>query len=78
MKTNRGTITHDKLMKASAWSNREFETGSIPDKRTIKRWIEIGELKGKIVDGSAWVYSSERWGVDSVISSHVNKLIKDS
>ncbi|MDC9616261.1 hypothetical protein PSI19_20910 [Xenorhabdus khoisanae] len=77
MKINHGTISHDKLMKASAWGNREFEIGSIPDNRTIKRWIEIGQLRGKIVDGSAWVYSSEKWGVDSIISSQVNKLIKD-
>lgn len=51
-----------KLMKASLWARREFEINSIPDNRTIKRWIEIGKLKGKIVDGGAWVASSERWG----------------
>ncbi|UPK82552.1 MULTISPECIES: hypothetical protein [Proteus] len=67
-----------KLMKASAWAKREFEVGSIPDNRTIKRWIEIGKLKGRIVDGSILVNSSERWGVESVISSCVNNLIKAS
>ncbi|MEQ5325292.1 MULTISPECIES: hypothetical protein [Proteus] len=67
-----------KLMKASAWAKREFEIGSIPDNRTIKRWIEIGKLKGRIVDGSILVNSSERWGVESVISSCVNNLIKAS
>nr|WP_272692058.1 hypothetical protein [Providencia sp. PROV143] len=40
-------------MKASAWAKREFEDGSIPDNRTIKRWVTIGEVRGKIVDGAA-------------------------
>lgn len=65
-------------MKASAWGQREFEAGSVPDNRTIKRWIEIGKLKGKIIDGSIWVNSSERWGVESAVSSYVNQLIQEA
>lgn len=65
-------------MKASAWSQREFEVGSVPDNRTIKRWIEIGKLKGKVIDGSIWVNSSERWGVESAVSSYVNQLIQEA
>lgn len=41
-----------KLMKASQWGRREFSNGSIPDNRTIKRWVENGLLMGRIVDGS--------------------------
>lgn len=67
-----------KLMKASKWSIREFEKGSIPDTRTIKRWIEDGILKGKVVDGYVWVSSSEKWGVSSDISQAVRMLIKES
>lgn len=67
-----------KLMKASAWAKREFETGSIPDNRTVRRWIEIGSLKGRIVDGTILVHSSERWGVESEVSSCVSDLIKAS
>ncbi|EOF8220831.1 hypothetical protein [Yersinia intermedia] len=67
-----------KLMKASAWGQREFEVGSVPDNRTIKRWIEIGKLKGKVIDGSIWVNSSERWGVESAVSSYVNQLIQEA
>ncbi|CQD39754.1 Uncharacterised protein [Yersinia enterocolitica] len=67
-----------KLMKASAWGQREFEAGSVPDNRTIKRWIEIGKLKGKVIDGSIWVNSSERWGVESAVSSYVNQLIQEA
>ncbi|EKN4178250.1 hypothetical protein NUA02_001591 [Yersinia enterocolitica] len=66
------------LMKASAWGQREFEAGSVPDNRTIKRWIEIGKLKGKVIDGSIWVNSSERWGVESAVSSYVNQLIQEA
>lgn len=67
-----------KLMKASAWAKREFEIGSIPDNRTIKKWVEAGLLKGKVVDCSVWIYSSERWGIESVISSCVDELIRAS
>lgn len=70
-------VKQSKLMRASLWAGREFESGSIPDNRTIKRWIENGALRGKVVDGMAWVYSSERWGVDSVVSSSVFKLLQE-
>ncbi|MBP1037390.1 hypothetical protein J8631_17650 [Serratia fonticola] len=66
-----------KLMKASAWGKREFEAGSIPDNRTIKRWIERGELQGRIVDGSVWVISTEKWGVSAVVSQRVHQLINE-
>lgn len=71
-------MSNGKLMKASAWAKREFEDGSIPDNRTIKRWVTIGEVRGKIVDGAAWVYSSEKWGVESDIASYVSDLIRAS
>ncbi|CAI1522763.1 hypothetical protein [Serratia fonticola] len=66
-----------KLMKASAWGKREFEVGSIPDNRTIRRWIEKGELQGRIVDGAAWVISTEKWGVNAVVSQRVHQLINE-
>ncbi|MFJ5472732.1 hypothetical protein [Pectobacterium carotovorum] len=67
----------DKLMKASLWARREFDDDSIPDNRTIKRWIENGCLRGRIVDGSAWVCSSEKWGVDATVSQAVMQLIRE-
>ncbi|KKF35974.1 hypothetical protein LU631_21520 [Erwinia tracheiphila] len=67
-----------KLMKASLWRSREFEAGSEPDNRTIKRWVCIGKLKGRIVDGAVWVDSSERWGVDSDVSHEVMRLINEA
>lgn len=71
-------MSSGKLMKASAWAEREFEDGSIPDNRTIKRWVTIGEVRGKIVDGTTWVYSSEKWGLESDIASCVSDLIRAS
>ncbi|KNC10022.1 hypothetical protein AC791_15565 [Klebsiella sp. RIT-PI-d] len=66
-----------KLMKASLWGKREFEAGSVPDNRTIKRWVENGVLLGRVVDGGVWVSSSEKWGVDSFINQEVRRLIEE-
>ncbi|HEE9631261.1 hypothetical protein AB4P17_09790 [Escherichia coli] len=66
-----------KLMKASQWSRREFTHDSIPDNRTIRRWIENGLLAGRVVDGSIFVYDSEKWGVSSVVNSAVLQLIRE-
>lgn len=65
-----------KLMKASLWASREFEVNSQPDNRTIKRWIETGKIQGRIIDERAYVFSTEKFGVDHRVSAHVNKLIK--
>lgn len=70
-------IAMAKLMKASLWGKREFEPGSVPDNRTIKRWIENGKLQGRIVDGTILVSSSEKWGVDSMVSERVRQLIQE-
>lgn len=67
-----------KLMKATAWGKREFENGSIPDNRTIKRWIENGYLRGRIIDGAIWVFSSEKWGVECSVNDAVNRLIREA
>lgn len=66
-----------KLMKASQWGRREFTNDSVPDNRTIKRWVENGLLMGRIVDGSVFVFETEKWGVDSMVSQAVRKLINE-
>lgn len=71
------TPSQPKLMKASKWAKREFESNSIPDPRTLKRWVLTGLLKGRVVGNQTWVLSSEHWGVDSVVSSAVNQLISE-
>lgn len=72
-----GEIAMAKLMKASQWGKREFTQDSIPDNRTIKRWVENGLLTGKIVDGTVFVYESEKWGVDSMVNHTVLQLINE-
>ena len=72
-----GEIAMAKLMKASKWGKREFTKDSIPDNRTIKRWVENGLLTGKIVDGTVFVYESEKWGVDSMVNHTVLQLINE-
>lgn len=72
-----GEIAMAKLMKASQWGKREFTKDSIPDNRTIKRWVENGLLTGKIVDGTVFVYESEMWGVDSMVNHKVLQLINE-
>ena len=67
--------TMAKLMKASLWGKREFSIDSIPDNRTIKRWVENGLLMGRIIDGSVFVYETEKWGVDSIVNQAVRQLI---
>jgi hypothetical protein len=59
--------TMAKLMKASLWSKREFTKDSIPDNRTIKRWVENGLLMGRIVDGSVFVYETEKWELTQLL-----------
>lgn len=72
-----GETAMAKLMKASQWGRREFSNGSIPDNRTIKRWVENGLLMGRIVDGSVFVCETEKWGIDSMVSQAVRKLINE-
>lgn len=66
----------DRLMKASAWSAREFSPESAPDNRTIKSWIENGVIRGRIIDNKAYVFESVQYGVEDTISSAVSSLIR--
>lgn len=64
-----------KLMKASAWSAREFTPDSAPDTRTVRRWIERGVIRGRVVASVVYVFDTERFGVASEVSSVVDSLI---
>ncbi len=66
----------DRLMKASAWSAREFSPESIPDLRTVKSWIENGVIRGRIIDNKSYVFESVRYGVEEQVSTVVNALIR--
>ncbi|WP_140919736.1 hypothetical protein [Limnobaculum xujianqingii] len=71
-------MPNDKLMKASQWKTRGFSSGSEPDNRTIKKWIENGTLAGRVINGTSYVYESEKYGVSSQISSIVAELVRES
>lgn len=68
---------HGQVNESERLGKREFVPGSVPDNRTIKRWVENGLLRGRIVDGMVWVCASEHWGVDSMISENVRRLIQE-
>ncbi|WP_133406871.1 hypothetical protein [Parashewanella tropica] len=65
----------NKLMRASNWAKREFCKDSIPDGMTLKRWVERGVIKGRIVDGKTYVFDSEHAGLDTDVSKVVKNLL---
>lgn len=67
-----------KLMKAKDWLAREFVQGSAPSMPQLKRLIELGEIRGRIVDSKAYVYEDQSFGVEQNISTAVDKLIRMS
>jgi hypothetical protein len=66
-----------RLMKASAWANREFCDGSRPDRKTIRRWVERQVIAGRIIDGNTYVFDTERAGVESHVSQTVQQLLRE-
>ncbi|MCT8866957.1 hypothetical protein K5M78_06025 [Shewanella xiamenensis] len=66
-----------KLMKAMAWAKREFAEGSIPDNKTIRRWVERNVIAGRVIDGNTYVFDTERAGVDSNVSKTVQELLRE-
>ncbi|MBQ4864580.1 hypothetical protein J8L98_23130 [Pseudoalteromonas sp. MMG013] len=65
-----------KLMRASQWAKREFTPGSIPTARTLRQWVENGVVEGRIIDGAAFIFDTEKAGLNSQVSSAVNSLLK--
>lgn len=65
-----------KLMRASKWAKREFAPGSVPTARTLRQWIENGVVEGRIIDGAAFIFDTEKAGLDSQVSTAVSKLLK--
>jgi len=44
-----------KLIKASQFRARYFEKGSEPDIKTLKKWIDDGEIPGKVMGSIYYV-----------------------
>lgn len=67
-----------KLITPKKWKEREFAAGSRPDNRTVRRWIERGEISGVLLnDGHFYVHEHARLGstVDATTQAHVTKLL---
>ena len=68
-----------KLVKASIWAKTQFADNSIPHRKTLKKWIEDGKIRGLVDDsGSLWVYENEIFGIDPSIRTEVAILVKAS
>lgn len=69
----------NKLIKASIWAATQFADNSVPHRKTLKRWIEIGKIRGLVDEsGSLWVYENEVFGVAPSINADVAKLLEAS
>lgn len=69
----------NKLVKASIWAKSQFAENSIPDRKTIKKWIERGKIRGLVdQDGSLWVFEHQIFGVNDAIGEKLNKLLDAS
>lgn len=68
-----------KLVKASVWAKTQFADNSIPHRKTLKKWIEEGKIRGLVDEsGSLWVYENEIFGVAPSIMKDVAILVKAS
>lgn len=62
-----------RLITVDQFRERFFAPGSQPDRRTVRSWIESGQIPGRIVgqryyvDEEAWMAESEHALVDHVL-----------
>lgn len=61
-----------KLMKATKFQTAYFEKGSEPDMKTLKKWIEEGELPGQRI-GTIYYVDVDRLKVSN--NPLVNKVL---
>lgn len=66
----------DKLMRSSHWARREFDLTSMPSPKTIRSWIKSGIIEGRFIDGKAYVFVSEKAGLDSNVVNSVRDLLR--
>ena len=71
-----GTVIMSKLMRAMQWAKREFSNGSVPDRTTLKRWVERGVIEGRVIDNKVYVFDTERAGLIPDVSKFVDELLR--
>jgi hypothetical protein len=75
----RANVLKNKLVKASIWAKTQFADNSIPHRKTLKKWIENGRIRGLVDEGGAlWVYENEIFGLDRNIGDKLSKLMEAS
>ena len=65
-----------KLMRGMQWAKREFSNGSIPDRSTLRRWVERGVIEGRVIDNKVYIFDSERAGLIPDVSKFVDELLR--
>lgn len=65
-----------KLMRGTAWARREFAEGSIPSAKTLRRWVEDGTVRGRVVSGKVYIFDTEKFGVTHQVSAIVDQLMR--
>lgn len=65
-----------KLMRGAVWARREFAEGSIPNTKTLRRWVEDGTVRGRIVSGKVYIFDTEKFGVTHHVSAIVDQLMR--
>lgn len=61
-----------KLIKATQFRTRYFEKGSEPDIKTLKKWIDDGDIPGKVM-GSIYYVDLDRMSKSD--NSLVNRVL---
>ena len=69
------SMKHPKKMKLSKWAAREFTACSVPNVKTLRKWVDIGKVRGTVIDGHYFVFEDFRFGD---VSSAVVELIRQS
>ena len=52
------------LVKASNWIVETFAEGSRPDIKTVKRWINSGEIEGKHIGKQLYIVVEKNEGIN--------------
>lgn len=60
------------LMKLSQYRQKQFVDGSRPTMRTLKRWIETGEIDGERIGGNYYVRVGEIKPVNHLVAKVLN------
>ena len=67
-----------KLVKARKWAELHFAEGSLPQNRTIRKWIDQGKLIGTYDGNNTWVREDQSLFSSTKVDEAVDLLIRMS